>query len=130
MKAGPLHRVWQTVSTAMSSWHQGKLFLEHAVQVSHDTLHLIVGVLIWLVAALLTRRPVTSWIPWLWVLAFILWNEAADLWNEHWPDAGQQYGEGAKDVALTMLVPTVLMFAARARPDLFRAVPSRRSRRR
>ena len=55
------------------------------------------------------------------MLAFILWNEAADLWNEHWPDAGQQYGEGAKDIALTMFVPTLLMIAARLRPDLFRA---------
>jgi hypothetical protein len=83
MKAGLLHWLWQTISAAMSSWHQGKLFVEHAVRIGHDSLHLIVGVLIWVVAALLTRRPLTSWVPWLWVLAFILWNEAADLWNEH-----------------------------------------------
>jgi hypothetical protein len=129
MKAGLLHPVWQAVSTAMSSWHQGKLFVERAVHISHDTLHLIVGVLIWIVAALLTRRPLTSWIPWLWVLAFILWNKAADLWNERWPDPGMQYGEGAKDVVLTMLVPTVLMFAARVRPDLFRGTAARKRRR-
>ena len=47
----------------MSSWHQGKLFVEHAISVSHDTLHLIVGVLIWVVAGLFTRRPLTSLIP-------------------------------------------------------------------
>ena len=79
MRSEILHRLWESVSVAMSSWHQGKLFVEHAISVSHDTLHLIVGVLIWVVAALLSRRPLTSWIPWLWVLAFILWNEAADL---------------------------------------------------
>jgi hypothetical protein len=112
----------------MASWHQGKLFIEHAVQISHDSLHLIVGVLVWLVLALVSRRPIPSLIPWLWVLAFILWNETVDLWTEHWPDAGMQYGEGAKDVALTMLLPTVLMFAARTRPDLFRAGPTKRRR--
>jgi len=112
----------------MSSWHQGKLFVEHAVHVSHDSLHVIVGILIWVVAALLSRRTLTSWIPWLWVLAFILWNETVDLWMEHWPDPGMQYGEGAKDVALTMLMPTLLMFAARARPDLFRKAARGRSR--
>lgn len=126
MRSEILHRLWESISVAMSAWHQGKLFVEHALSVSHDTLHLIVGVLIWVVAGLFTRRPLTSWIPWLWVLAFILWNEAADLWNEHWPDAGQQYGEGAKDVVLTMFVPTLLMLAARARPDLFRSGARRR----
>lgn len=128
MKAAAPQQLWQAISTAMSSWHQGKLFVEHALRISHDTLHLIVGVLIWIVAALLVRRPLTSWIPWLWVLAFILWNEAADLWNERWPDAGQQFGEGAKDVLLTMFLPTLLMVAARARPDLFRGTARRQRR--
>ena len=126
MRSEILHRLWESVSVAMSSWHQGKLCGVHALSVSPVSLHLIVGVLIWVVAALLSRRPLTSWIPWLWVLAFILWNEAADLWNEHWPDPGQQYGEGAKDVVLTMFVPTLLMLSARARPDLFRGGAKRR----
>jgi hypothetical protein len=112
----------------MSSWHQGKLFVEHAVRISHDTLHLIFGIVLWLLVGLLSRRALTSWTPWLWVLAFILWNETVDLWTERWPDAGMQYGEGAKDVALTMLLPTLLMFAARLRPDLFRATAKRRKR--
>ena len=114
----------------MASWHQGKLFIEHAVSISHDSLHVIIGVLLWLVLALLTRRPLTSWTPWLWVLAFILWNETVDLWNEQWPDPGMQYGEGAKDVAITILLPTVLMLAARTRPDLFRSGSTRRVRKR
>jgi hypothetical protein len=112
----------------MTSWHQGKLFIEHAVPISHDSLHVIVGVLVWLLAALATRRPVMSRVPWLWVLAFILWNETVDLWTERWPDAGMQYREGAKDVALTMLLPTLLMFAARLRPVLFRGGPQKRRR--
>jgi hypothetical protein len=112
----------------MVSWHQGKLFIEHAVAVSHDTLHVIIGVLLWLVFALLTRRPISAWLPWLWLFAVILWNETVDLWTEQWPDPGQQYGEGAKDLMLTMIVPTVLMAAARMRPDLFRRTARRRRR--
>ena len=114
----------------MASWHQGKLFIEHAVAVSHDTLHVVVGVLVWLVVAALIRRPASSWFPWLWLLAFILWNETVDLWVEQWPDPGQQYGEGAKDVLLTMFLPTVLMFVARWRPGLFAGSAGQRQRRR
>jgi hypothetical protein len=104
----------------MESWHEGKLFIEHSLTISHDTLHMIVGMLVWLGLALLLRRPVSSWKPWLWMPALILWNETVDLWVEQWPDPGMQYGEGAKDVLLTMIVPTVLLFAVRIRPDLFR----------
>lgn len=123
-----MHRIWEAVARAMSSWHQGKLFIEHALAISHDSLHLIVGVLTWLTTSLVTRKPLTGWVPWSWTLAFILWNETVDLWNEQWPDPGMQYGEAAKDLALTMLLPTILMFAARARPDLFRTLPRKRKR--
>jgi hypothetical protein len=121
-----LHRLWAMIVYAMVSWHQGKLFIEHAIAIGHDTLHVIVGVLLWLVFGLIMRRPLSSWLPWLWLLAVILWNETVDLWVEQWPNPGQQYGEGAKDLLLTMIVPTVLMFAVRLRPDLFRSAPRRR----
>ena len=125
-----LQRLWHAVAAAMVSWHGGKLFIEHAVRIDHDALHVIVGVLLWVVLALILRRPLTSARPWLWVLAFILWNETVDLWIEHWPKPAMQYGEGARDVVLTMFLPTVLMLAARARPDLFRGSAGKRSRRR
>jgi hypothetical protein len=116
------------VIAAMSAWHQGKLFIEHAVAIGHDSLHVMVGVLLWLVLGLVTRRPLSSRLPWLWLFAVILWNETVDLWIEQWPDPGQQYGEGAKDVVVTMLVPTILMLAIRLRPDLFRSRPRGRRR--
>ena len=125
-----LHNLWKVLTKAMSSWHEGKLAIEHSLAISHNSLHILIGVLLWIALGVLLRRPLTSWLPWLWVLAAILWNEAVDLWIEQWPDPGHQYGEGAKDVLLTMLVPTLLMFAARARPDLFREGISRRRRRR
>lgn len=120
------HQLWKAFVAAMSSWHQGKLFIEHSLNVSHESLHIFFGVLLWLTFGLLLRRPLTSWRPWLWVFALILWNETVDLWIERWPDPGQQYGEGAKDVLMTMAIPTIIMLAARARPDLFRASTRRR----
>ena len=123
-----LHSLWKTLVAAMTSWHQGKLFIEHSLTINHDSLHMLVGVLLWLAFGLHLRRPLTSWRPWLWLFAIILWNETVDLWIEQWPDPGQQYGEGAKDLLLTMAVPTILLFAARWRPDLFRQGPRRRRR--
>src|SRR3954451_24492027 len=124
-----MHQLWLTIVDAMVAWHQGKIFFEHTLAVEHDALHVIVGVLVWLVAALLLRRPITSYVPLLWCLAIILWNETVDLWVEQWPQPAMQYGEGAKDVILTILVPAIIMVAARLRPDLFRSVSRRRGRR-
>jgi len=113
----------------MGSWYAAKRLIEHAVAVSHDTLHVIVGVLLLLVLALVLRRPLSSLLPWLVLAAVALWNEVLDLWVEQWPDAAMQYGETARDLLLTMLLPTVLMLAVRLRPDLFRHVPRARKRR-
>lgn len=112
---------WQPLASGMTSWHQAKLFIEHSLNVSHQSLHIFIGLLLWLAFGLMFGRPVTSWWPWLSIFAVILFNEMVDLWIEQWPDPGQQYGEGAKDLLLTMAVPTIVMLAARARPDLFRA---------
>ena len=119
-------RLWDLVTGAMASWHQGKLFVEHTIAIDHDALHVIVGVLVWLLIGAVTRRPLASLRPWLWLLAIIGWNETVDLWVERWPDPGMQYGEGAKDVVLTMLLPTVLMLAVRVAPKLFRPARGRR----
>ena len=115
-----LRELWTTLIGAMETWHQGKLFVEHSLTISHDSLHVLVGVLLWIVLGLVLRSPLYTWRCWLWLLAATPWNEAVDLWVEQWPDPGQQYGEGAKDLLLTMAVPTLIMLAARLRPDLFR----------
>ena len=99
--------------------HQAKLFIEHVARIEHGALHIIVGVMVWLAIALVSRRPVCSWIPWCGLFALILWNELVDLWVEKWPEPGMQYGEGARDVILTMFVPTLIMIAVSIRPKLF-----------
>src|SRR4029077_8186265 len=114
-----LRSLWSFVAGAMASWHEGKLFIEHSVRIDHDALHILIGVLAWLVIGALLRRPLSSIRPWLWLLALIGWDGAADLWIEQWPEPGMQYGEGANDLILTMFIPTVLILAIRFAPGLF-----------
>ena len=59
----------------------------------------------------------------LWLAALTAFNEMVDLWTDQWPDPGMQIGEAAKDFGLTMLMPILLMLAARYLPDLFRQSP-------
>ena len=86
-----------------------------------DALHVVIGVAVWLGLALIIRRPLSSFAPWLGLAGFILWNEAVDLRVEHWPDRVQQYREGAKDFVLTLLIPTILLLLVRYQTNLFRA---------
>lgn len=105
------------------AWHHGKGFIEQSVGFSHDAIHVLVGGIAPLLIAWASRRTVASWLPWLVVLVLILLNETADLTWQPWPDLARQYGDSAKDILLTMALPTVLMVTARrwpgvlARPD-------------
>jgi hypothetical protein len=121
-----LSGLWHQIERAMLSWHELKMFIEHASIVSSDALHILVGVGIWVIAGLILRRSLASWLPLLVVLAAIVYNEGVDLWVERWPDAGMQYGESAKDFLLTMTVPVVLLIMIRLTPSLFQQRAKRR----
>lgn len=99
-------------------WYQFKLFIEYASGISMDALHVLSGFIFFILAALLLRRSVANVLPWLAVLVLELGNEAHDLTIERWPDIGQQLGESAKDILLTMALPTLLMLIARWKPGL------------
>ena len=100
-------------------WYQVKQFIEHASGFTMDALHVIVGVLLLFAAAILTRRSVGRPLPLLIVLIIEIVNEAADFRVELWPQLSAQTGEAAKDLILTMAVPTLIFLAARYRPQLF-----------
>ncbi len=102
-----------------------KLFAAHATGVSMDALHVLAGVALQLLAALALRTSLASWRPWSVVLALELLNEALDLTVERWPHPGMQWGEGIKDVLLTLLLPTLLLLIARRRPVLLGATRPR-----
>ena len=108
-----------SLEIAATFWHEGKLFLEHLTGVSNDALHLLAGVGLWLVLAIVSRRAISTTPPLIGLLLVILWNESVDLWLEQWPGRSQQYAEGAKDIALTMLIPLAFMLTVRfgSRPE-------------
>lgn len=43
-----LDGLWKALTGPMSSWHQGKLFIEHMLAISHNSLHIFIGVLPWI----------------------------------------------------------------------------------
>lgn len=102
------------------SWYEIKTFLEHSSGFSMDALHVVAGVCIQLIIAAAFRTGVRSPIPWLVVLGLELANEWNDLHVETWPDRPMQYGEGMKDIILTMLLPTIILLVARYRSEVLR----------
>lgn len=100
-------------------WIEAKAFVERFTGISHDALHVILGVALQLLLAALFRSSIARFWPWAVVLLLELGNEWNDLRVERWPSLGEQLGEGAKDLALTMLLPTILLLAARFAPQLF-----------
>ena len=100
------------------TWFEAKMFLEHSVSVSPDALHVIAGAIIFLVCARLFRCSISSWRVWGALLFLNFFNEFVDLWAERWPDPARQYGQGMKDLVLTMSVPTILVLVARFAPTL------------
>ena len=97
-------------------WFQLKTLVEHAISFSDDALHIFAGVLVQIAVAALLRRSLASWWPWVAALALELGNEWVDLAIERWPVPAEQYGEGIRDIILTMAVPTLLLLIARVRP--------------
>lgn len=103
-----------------------EMFTERSLGFSHDALHVLIGVCLQLLVAAILRSSVRSVKPWAIVLLLELLNEWHDLYAETWPSAAMQYGESAKDILLTMALPTALLLASRYAPGLFG--PARRRR--
>lgn len=101
-------------------WYQVKLFVQHSTGFSMDALHVIAGVMLQFAAAALFRSALARPLPLIVVFLLELANEANDLRVEQWPEPGMQYGEGAKDIFMTMILPLLIFLVARHRPKLVR----------
>ena len=86
-----------------------------------DALHILVGFALFVLAALLFKRRLAALAPWMTTLMLAIGNEFYDLAVERWPTPATQLGEAAKDVILTMAIPTLVMLLARSRPGIFGA---------
>ena len=94
-------------------WLQFKTELVRATALSRDALHIYIGLAVQLAAALLLRRKLGDWLPWLAVLALAVGNEVADLWVDIWPEHAFQAASAIHDLVNTMILPTAVMAFAR-----------------
>ena len=115
-----MQRWFEPLNWLSQHWNSVKTFIEHAFGFSHDALHVEIGVFLQILFALAMRRPLGSLLPWAAIFLLETANESSDLTIERWPDFAMQFGESAKDLTLTMLLPTVLLGLARYQPQLFR----------
>lgn len=118
----------QWVQDVSAQWGAFKAFVD-PLGISNDLFHVIAGPAIQLVAALVLHQSVQRIAPWLVPLVLELLNEWHDLVSEVWPVRNMQYGEGLKDILLTMMLPTVILLATRHYPHWFRMKPLRSNRR-
>jgi hypothetical protein len=80
---------------------------------SKDALHVYLGLAVWLLAAALFRRSITTLRPWLAVLVVACGIEAFDAFDD-WVDLGRwRYQASLHDIANTLFWPTVLALLAR-----------------
>ena len=113
-----MSEILAVVSTLDADWQSFKVFLEQSIGFSHDALHVMVGVMVQLAAAAVLRMSIARPWPWLVVLVLELANELNDLRFGQFPDLATRYGEGAKDLLLTIALPTLLLVLARKWPGL------------
>jgi len=90
-----------------------KTQLSEVLGITKDALHIHFGLAIFLGVALVFRRPLASWIPWLALLTFELANELMDVFHLHQGTIGFEVGDSLKDILNTMFWPTVVLVAAR-----------------
>jgi hypothetical protein len=99
-------------------WFQLKQGISIFSGLHMDALHVHIGVIAQLATAALLRRSVASPWPWLLLAAATAANEWFDLAYDIWPDRDIQIAESIRDGWNTMLLPTVLLLAARFTPSL------------
>ena len=91
--------------------------------VDKDALHIYAALLVQLAAAAVLKRALSSWLPWLAVLAIEIANEIGDvLLDTSEPQLREwQVVGGVHDLVNTMILPTILLLLVRKTPHLFRA---------
>lgn len=103
-------------------WQDWKTALADHANLSRDALHVYAALLIFILACRLLRCRPSDWRPWLAVLAAQLVNEAFDMRDMIADDGVIWIWASVKDTVNTMIVPSVLLFAAR-RWEMFGAEP-------
>ena len=105
-----LHRLFPFVPASQPVWTWMKVWLGVSLGLSDDTLHMMTGLVILTLAALVLRRAPWSGWPWAAVLVAETVNEAYDL--THGGDEGN-WRDSWHDFWITLLWPTIVLLVWR-----------------
>jgi hypothetical protein len=97
----------------VSAFQQAKIALGQLMGLPKDALHIYVGMVVFLAAAALFRRPLRSWLPIAAVLAAALAGEAWDLIETRAAGARVHLDRNWHDVWNTCFWPFLLFLLAR-----------------
>lgn len=103
----------RNVPRAVLDWERFKDWLSASVHLTHHQLHVVVGLLLFVLAARLLRRPLRSPLPLLPVAVLELVNEGFDFaryYTSGWPWTAH---ETLVDIALTLAPPCLVVIASR-----------------
>ncbi len=97
----------------MGPFQSGKLWLQDLVGLSKDAMHIYVGLTVFLLAALVLRRPLRDWRP---LAAVMLVALAGEIWDlVEWTNRGKEarWPNHWHDLWNTVFWPLVLFALAR-----------------
>jgi hypothetical protein len=100
----------------LSALQIAKLWLVAHTGLAKDALHIYVALFLLFGAALALRRPLTSWRPWLVVLAAALIGEAWDIRDRLVKAIPLDFRGDWHDIWNTMFWPTAILLLARYTP--------------
>jgi hypothetical protein len=108
--------------SAMSAFQHGKFVVMSLTGLAKDALHIYVALIVFFGSCVLFRWKARDWKPWLLVLLAALAGEVMDLRDQaEFYHVAFKWGESVKDIVNTLMVPTMILLAARYsrlfRPD-------------
>lgn len=98
----------------MGAFQSSKTWLIELLGLSRDALHIYVGLAVFLLAALLFRRPLSDWRPIAAVFLVAIAGEIWDLFERLRPDQEPFWSSNWHDIWNTMFWPLVLFLLARS----------------
>ncbi len=105
-----------------SAFQSFKLAVVSATGLSKDALHIYVGLALFFVVVLSSRKPVRAWLPWCSVLAAAVLGELLDARDDIVSFGRWRWWASAHDVANTLFWPTVLVILSRYTPAFSKEV--------
>ena len=97
----------------ISSFQDAKLYVVEHLHLAKDALHIYVALAVFFGACIVFRWKATQWRPLLAVLAVACAGEAWDFYDTVTAGGTVDLHEHVKDIANTLLAPTIIVLVAR-----------------